>query len=158
MIPVVTKPLMIPFPLLFLLFLVVPLLEIYLLIKAGGVIGALPTVALVVFTAVLGAFLLRLQGLSTMNRMRANMMRGRVPTLEILEGAALLLAGGLLLTPGFFTDAIGFLLLIPPLRRYWLLKIIDRITINGVSRHEGRGPRTFDGESWRDDDEDPRLR
>ncbi len=149
---------MIPFPLLFLLFLVVPLFEIYLLIKAGSVIGALPTVALVVFTAVLGAFLLRLQGLSTMERMRANMMQGKLPAMEIMEGAALLVAGGLLLTPGFFTDAIGFLLLIPPLRRYWLLKIIDRVTITGVSRNEGRGPRTFDGESWRDDDEDPRLR
>ncbi len=149
---------MIPFPLLFLLFLVVPLLEIYLLIKAGSVIGALPTVALVVFTAVLGGFLLRLQGLSTLNRMRANMTQGKLPAMEIMEGAALLVAGGLLLTPGFFTDAIGFLLLIPPLRRYWLLKIINRVTINSVSRNEGRGPRTFDGESWRDDDEDPRLR
>ncbi len=149
---------MIPFPLLFLLFLTIPLLEIYLLIKAGSVIGALPAVALVVFTAVLGAFLLRLQGLSTMNRMRANMMRGKVPAIEILEGAALLVAGGLLLTPGFFTDAIGFLLLIPPLRRYWLLKIIDRVTINSVPRQETRGPRTFEGESWRDDDDDPRLR
>jgi len=149
---------MIPFPLLFLLFLFIPLLEIYLLIKAGSVIGALPTVALVVFTAVLGAFLLRLQGLSTMNRIRTSMAQGKVPALEILEGAALLVAGGLLLTPGFFTDTIGFLLLIPPLRRYWLLKIIDRVTINSVSREEGRGPRTFEGESWRDDDEDPRLR
>ena len=158
MIPVVTKPLMIPFPLLFLLFLVVPLLEIYLLIKVGGVIGALPTVVLVVLTAVLGAFLLRLQGFSTMNRMRANMMRGRLPTMEIMEGAALLLAGALLLTPGFFTDAAGFLLLIPPLRRHLILKFIDRITINGASRGERRGPRTFDGEFWRDDDDDPRLR
>lgn len=149
---------MIPFPLLFLLFLFIPLLEIYLLIKAGSVIGALPTVALVVFTAVLGAFLLRLQGLSTTNRIRANMAQGKIPAMEIMEGAALLVAGGLLLTPGFFTDAIGFLLLIPPLRRYLLLKIINRVTINSVSRHEGRGPRTFEGESWRDDDEDPRLR
>ena len=149
---------MIPFPLLFLLFITIPLLEIYLLIKAGSVIGAFPTVALVVFTAVLGAFLLRLQGLSTMNRMRANMMRGKVPAMEILEGAALLMAGGLLLTPGFFTDAIGFLLLIPPLRRHWLLKIIDRVTINSASREGARGSRTFEGESWRDSDDDPRLR
>ncbi len=149
---------MIPFPLLFLLFLIVPLLEIYILIKAGSVIGALPTVALVVFTAVLGAFLLRLQGLSTMNRMRNNMMQGKLPAMEILEGAALLVAGGLLLTPGFFTDAIGFLLLVPPFRRYWLLKIIERATITGVSRQGARGPRTFDGESWRDDDDEPRLR
>ncbi len=149
---------MIPFPFLFLLFLAVPLLEIYLLIKAGTIIGAFPTVALVVFTALLGAFLLRLQGLSTMNRMRANMMQGKLPAMEIMEGAALLVAGGLLLTPGFFTDAIGFLLLIPPLRRYWLLKIINRVTINSVSRNEGRGPRTFDGESWRDDDDNPRIR
>ncbi len=149
---------MIPFPLLLLLFLVIPLLEIYLLIKAGSVIGALPTVALVVFTAVLGAFLLRLQGLSTLNRIRTSLMQGKVPAMEILEGAALLVAGGLLLTPGFFTDAIGFLLLIPPLRRYWLLKIIERVTITSVSRGRARGPRTFEGESWRDDDEDSRLR
>ncbi len=149
---------MIPFPLLFLLFLFVPLLEIYLLIKAGSVIGALPTVGLVVFTAVLGAFLLRLQGLSTMNRIRASLMQGKVPAIEIMEGAALLVAGGLLLTPGFFTDAIGFLLLVPPLRRYLLLKIIERVTITSVSRRDARGPRTFDGESWHDDDDDPRLR
>jgi len=105
------------FRILFLVFLVVPLVEIYLLIKVGGLIGALPTVFLVVFTAVLGAFLLRMQGLSTLARVQAALARGELPAMEILEGAVLLVAGALLLTPGFFTDTLGFLALVPNIRR-----------------------------------------
>jgi len=94
-----------PFQILFLLFLLIPLLEIYLLIKVGGIIGALPTVFIVVFTAVLGAWLLRIQGLSTLMRVRSTLAQGGIPAVEMLEGAVLLVAGALLLTPGFFTDA-----------------------------------------------------
>lgn len=110
---------------LLLLFFAIPLIEIYLLIKVGGLIGALPTVMLVVFTAVLGAWLMRMQGLSTLNRVRTMLINGEVPAVEALEGVALLIGGALLLTPGFFTDTLGFLLMIPPLRRrviVWLLK------------------------------------
>ncbi len=104
-------------PLLFLVFLAVPLAELYLLIQIGGVIGAGWTVVLVVGTALLGAFLVRAQGVSTIRRVQQNIERGQLPAMELLEGLALLVAGALLLTPGFFTDAVGFLLLTPPLRR-----------------------------------------
>jgi len=102
------------FRILFLLFLCIPLIEIYLLIQVGEIIGALPTIFMVVFTAVLGVALLRWQGLVTLTRMQAAMARGELPAVTMIEGVFLLVAGALLLTPGFFTDAIGFALLIPP--------------------------------------------
>ncbi|HEB56926.1 MAG TPA: FxsA family protein [Gammaproteobacteria bacterium] len=105
------------FRILFLLFLSIPIIEIYLLIQVGEVIGALPTIFIVVFTAVLGVALLRWQGLVTLTRVQAAMARGELPAQALLEGALLLVAGALLLTPGFFTDAIGFFLLISPLRQ-----------------------------------------
>lgn len=111
---------------LFIAFLVVPLGEIYVLIQVGGVIGALPTVALVVFTAALGAVLIRAQGLATVARMRQAMDRGELPALELLEGACLLVAGALLLTPGFVTDTVGFALLVPGLRRALILALAAR--------------------------------
>lgn len=142
---------------LLLLFFAVPLIEIYLLIKVGGVIGALPTVSLVVFTAVLGAWLVRWQGLTTLNRVRAMMMRGEVPAIEAMEGVALLIAGALLLTPGFFTDTMGFLLLMPAVRRGVILWMIKRhmIRINGgppPGPHQGHRPHTIEGEFKRERD------
>ena len=104
-------------PLLFLTFLVVPLLEIYLLIEIGSVIGAVWTVAGVVGTAVVGAALVRRQGLAALGRFCSATEAGGVPAITIIEGLALLVAGALLLTPGFFTDAIGFVLLTSPLRQ-----------------------------------------
>jgi len=117
---------------LFIAFLVVPLTEIYVLIQVGELIGALPTVVLVVFTAVLGAVLIRAQGLATVARMRQSMDRGELPALELLEGACLLAAGALLLTPGFVTDTVGFVLLVPRLRRALIVAVAAR----------GAGPRT----------------
>ena len=108
------------FRLLFILFLVVPLIEIYFLIKVGDVIGAGWTIFAVVATAIIGAGLLRIQGASTLLRAQSNLAKGSIPALEMMEGFALALSGVLLLTPGFFTDAFGFLLLIPPVRR-WLI-------------------------------------
>ena len=101
----------------FLVFLLVPLLEIYFLIEMGGMIGAGATILLVVFTAVLGAFLVRAQGFSTFTRVQMQLAKGRLPALELLEGLVLFVAGALLLTPGFFTDGVGFVFLVPPLRR-----------------------------------------
>ncbi len=110
------------FPIFIAIFLIVPIFEIYLLIQVGSIIGALPTIALVVLTAVIGAALLRTQGFITYSRFNQALANGRVPTTEILEGVALLIGGALLLTPGFFTDTIGFLCLLPfsrrPLVRY----------------------------------------
>ena len=111
---------------LFLIFLIVPLIEIYLLIKIGSVVGAGTTIFLVVFTAVLGAFLVRTQGFSTLASVQMQLARGQIPALEIVEGLCLFIAGALLLTPGFFTDAIGFILLTPPLRRLIIHSMIDR--------------------------------
>jgi UPF0716 protein FxsA len=151
------------FRILLILFLIVPLLEIYLLIKVGSIIGAIPTVSLVVFTAVLGALLIRLQGFSILNRVRSTLAQGALPAIEMLEGAVLLVSGALLLTPGFFTDTLGFLCLIPSLRRQLIEWFIRRHLMSaGTAFHAGRdderhrGPRTIEGESWRIDDENDR--
>jgi UPF0716 protein FxsA len=147
-----------PLAILFLLFIGVPLVEIYFLIKVGGVVGAIPTVFLVVFTAMLGVLLLRFQGISTMQRVQATLARGEVPAVPMLEGALLLVAGALLLTPGFVTDSLGFLLLIPPLRQHlvraWLRRFIvpPRGGPGGPRPPEDRGPRTLEGEFRREDD------
>ncbi len=111
---------------LFLIFLVVPLVEIYLLIKIGSLLGAGTTIFLVVFTAVLGAFLVRAQGFSTLSRVQTQLIRAQVPAVEIIEGLFLFVAGALLLTPGFFTDGIGFIFLTPPMRRLIIRNIIHR--------------------------------
>lgn len=105
------------FRILFLFFLTVPIFEIYLLLKIGGVIGVIPTVILVVGTATLGAALLRSQGLSTLRRLQETLSRNEIPAREIVEGPLLLVGGALLLTPGFITDAMGFYLLIPATRK-----------------------------------------
>ena len=148
---------MVPFPIVFLLFLAIPLVEIWLLIKVGGVIGAFPTVALVVLTAVIGAALVRHQGLATLRRLQDAMARGEAPAIEMLEGVLLLASALLLLTPGFFTDALGFACLIPPVRRalaLWLLGRFTMITPAGQGqRHDGgHQPTTIEGEFRREDE------
>ncbi|RMG58091.1 MAG: FxsA family protein [Gammaproteobacteria bacterium] len=114
-------------PLLYLAFLLVPLIEIYVLIQVGSVIGALPTVILVVLTAVIGVTLLRRQGLRTWMRAQEQLARGMMPAAELLEGMMLMLAGAFLLTPGFVTDTLGFLLLVPAVRRL----LIQRMMTSG---------------------------
>ena len=124
--------------LLFLAFLLIPLVEIWVLIQVGSVIGAWYTVALVVLTAVIGAALIRAQGLATLARVRAALDRGEVPALEMFEGVCLLVAGAFLLTPGFVTDSFGFLLLVPGLRRSLARALVSK----GVVRVAGVGPGT----------------
>ena len=102
--------------LLFAAFIAVPLIEIALFIEVGGWIGLWPTLAIVVVTAILGSWALRLQGLSTLARARQQVDRGALPARELFDGACLLFAGALLLTPGFFTDTVGALLFIQPVR------------------------------------------
>lgn len=101
------------YPIAALIFLVIPVVEIYFLIQVGEVIGALWTILLVVLTAVIGVRLLKQQGLSTLMKAQEKMKSGALPANEMIEGIALLIAGAFLLTPGFFTDFIGFLLLFP---------------------------------------------
>ncbi|ACU91091.1 FxsA family protein [Desulfomicrobium baculatum] len=113
---------------LFLLFVLVPVAEIYLLVTVGGVIGALPTVALVILTALAGAHLARMQGMSTMLRIRENLDQGFMPAEELLDGVLIFLAGVVLLTPGFLTDIAGLLILLPATRnlfKQWLRKKFD---------------------------------
>ena len=102
---------------LFFLFLVVPIIEIMFLLKASDIIGAGWTILLVVATAALGAALVKQQGLSTLQSVQMKTAQGQVPAMEVAEGAAIMVAGALLLTPGFFTDAFGFACLIPPIRQ-----------------------------------------
>ncbi len=109
-----------PVVFLFLLLLGIPLIELYFLIRVGAEIGAFPTIFLTIFTALLGGWMVRTQGFSTLMRVRKSMNRGEIPAFEMMEGAVLLISGFLLLLPGFITDGVGFLLLIPSLRR-WLL-------------------------------------
>lgn len=154
------------FQILLLAFLLIPVLEIYLLIKVGSIIGAVPTILIVVFTAVLGAYLLRMQGFATMTRLQTSVAQGQLPAATMVEGALLLLAGALLLTPGFFTDAVGFILLVPPLRRRlaeWLLRrgMVGMVYGDGAGPHgwghggadRSQGPRTIEGEFKHDHDD-----
>lgn len=131
-------------PVILLLFIIVPLIEIALFIQVGGAVGVLPTVALVVFTAVLGVGLLRWQGVGTLNRARSRMQAGEMPAREMVEGMMLLVAAVLLLTPGFFTDAVGFTLLIPA-SRYLLYTWFGRhLVIRGQgASFSWRGGRTY---------------
>lgn len=145
-------------PLLFAVFLSVPLIEVWLLVKVGSLIGAGWTIFLVVLTAFIGAALVRAQGLSTLARSQELLHQGELPAVELLEGAALLIAGALLLTPGFLTDTVGFLLLLPPLRRRiietWVLgSLKQRFPPSPASRIGGNEQRhTLDGEFHRVDD------
>lgn len=146
-----------PFTVAFLLLLSVPLLEIYLLISMGRVIGAGATILVVVFTAVLGAWLLRLQGLGTLARVQAASQAGQLPAVELVEGLILLVAGALLLTPGFFTDALGFLSLVPSIRRRLAEGLITRALRNPatVVNVRTRGPQTIEGTYRREDPPEP---
>ncbi len=127
------------------LFLVVPLAEIYLLIEIGQIIGALSTIALCVLTAVLGGVLLRYQGLQVMFRAQASLARQQVPAIEMFEGVALAAGGMLLLTPGFATDAVGFLCLLPWTRRAMVRALIRRMSGRGGPPTRGRQS-TIEGE------------
>lgn len=105
------------FRFLFLLFIIIPIIEITLLMQIGALIGAWPTVAIVIFTAWLGAKNVRQQGLATMQSVQTKMAQGEMPSAEIVTGVMLLVAGVLLVTPGFVTDIFGLLLLVPQVRK-----------------------------------------
>lgn len=114
------------FPFLLIAFIAVPIMEIWLLLRVGNAIGGGTTILIVIFTAVLGAYLVRQQGFATLRSVQNQMNAGRIPAMEMAEGLALLIAGAVLLTPGFVTDAIGFALLMPPLRRAFLHWFINQ--------------------------------
>ena len=101
---------------LFLAFTTIPLVEIYLLIHIGSVFGIFTSIALVFFTGLLGAYLARIQGIKTLFKIQESIKEGRMPSGELLEALLIVAAGIVLLTPGFLTDTIGFLLLLPNIR------------------------------------------
>ncbi len=141
------------FRILLILFLTVPLVEIVILIKIGKVIGAGYTIALVIGTAILGAALLRTQGISTLAKVQKNINRGQLPATELIEGLILLISGALLLTPGFFTDMFGFLALVPILRQrlaqtFFVNFIQNRINIKQTNTRTGN---IIEGEHWDSD-------
>ena len=112
---------------LLLLFTLVPLVELYVLIRLGGLIGAGPTVLLVLGTGVVGAWLARREGLRSWAAVQAELADGRLPTEELLHGLLVVIAGALLLTPGIFTDAFGLLTLIRPVRAAMIRGVRNRI-------------------------------
>ncbi len=111
----------------FLTLLLVPAIELYFLIQVGSVIGALPTILLTIFTAVLGAYLMRNQGLMTLQQMQVQLAQGIRPEQTLIEGVMILLGGMLLLVPGLITDALGFALLIPPVRKKLAARMLSNM-------------------------------
>jgi UPF0716 protein FxsA len=104
------------FAVLALLFLVVPFVELFVLIQVGQAIGALPTIGLLVVVSIVGAWLVKKEGMGVLRRAQEQVRRGEVPGRELVDGVLILLAGALMLTPGFFTDLFGIALLIAPVR------------------------------------------
>lgn len=149
------------FPVFALIFLLVPLVEIYILIQVGQVIGALWTVFFVVLTAVIGVRLLKTQGLSTLSRAQNKMNTGEMPAHEMLEGLALVVAGAFLLTPGFFTDAFGFILLFPATRSRLIRGLTSRLMASGnfvmhseyQQRTRSRSDNVIEGVKYHKDDD-----
>ena len=125
----------------FLIFLAIPALEIFLMIKIGGKIGALSTISLVFFTAVIGVYFAKIEGIKTIRSGFLNLYQNKTPIYEIISGASIAIAALLLIIPGFFTDTVGFLLLIPITRKF-LINLLVRKNIK-VNNKESK---TLDGE------------
>ena len=126
--------------LLFLAFIAVPLIEIGLFIQVGGAIGLWQTLFIVVFTAVLGTWMLRTQGVMALSNLQRSFSELRDPTEPLAHGAMILFSGALLLTPGFFTDTVGFLLLIPPVRTAVIKYVRSRMKVQTFSTGQTANP------------------
>lgn len=117
---------------LFLIFVAVPIVEIGLFIQVGGILGLWPTLAIVILTALIGTTLMRAQGMAALQKMQSSLETGQNPADPIANGAFILVAGVLLLTPGFFTDSIGLALLIPKFRQLLIKAAASRIKANAT--------------------------
>ena len=126
----------------FIFFIALPALEIFLFIKIGGQIGALNTVALIFLTAIIGVYFAKLQGIQTLKSGMVNLYQNKMPIYEIMSGASIAIAALLLIIPGFFTDLIGFLLLIPFTRRIIFSLILNNKSQSQIKREDG----TIEGE------------
>ncbi|MCD6646532.1 membrane protein FxsA [Vibrio cholerae] len=155
------------FPILLFLFIAVPVIEIALFIQVGGVLGVCPTIALVLLTAIVGASLVRSQGLQTLLTVQQRLAQGQLPAQQILEGVMLAVAGVLLLIPGFFTDILGMLVLLPAPRAYFAKQLMSRVVVGNIHAsgagfeqpnpfHDRANPNgtTYEGEFERKDDQD----
>ena len=126
---------------LFPIFILLPLLEIWLLLRVGEEIGVLATIAAVVATAIIGVYWLKMEGFATLGRLQGKLASGQLPAVEMVEGVLLLIAGAFLLTPGFATDAVGFTLLLPQGRASLARWMQRRIVVVGAQNHSGpEGP------------------
>ncbi len=122
-----------------LVFLVVPLVELYVLIQVGSAIGALPTIALLVLMGVLGGWLMKREGLGVVRRVQSQLRAGRVPATEVVDGFLILFGGALMLTPGFLSDALGLALLIPPVRAVVRAGLARRLRLRVLDGQRRRG-------------------
>ena len=127
----------------FLLFIGIPALEIFLMIKIGGKIGALNTVSLIFLTAIIGVYFAKLQGIKTIRSGVMNLYQNKVPIKEIISGASIAIAALLLIIPGFFTDAIGFLLLIPFTRKILVNAFVKK---QNIPKEKDENENILDGE------------
>ena len=126
----------------FLIFLGLPALEIFLLIKIGGHVGALSTVALIFLTAIIGLYFAKLQGIQTLKSGMVNLYQNKMPVYEMMSGASIAFAALLLIIPGFFTDLIGFLLLIPFTRKIFFKLAFKNKPLTNMEKED----ETIDGE------------
>lgn len=142
-------------PLLFLVFILVPIAELYVIIQVGQAIGVLPTIALLLVDSIAGSWLVRHQGRATWRRFSEALAAGRPPATEVIDGALVLMGGAFLLTPGFLTDILGAVLLVPPsravVRRLLARRFLGRMTAS--LRTSRTPPRAYDVESTASDPE-----
>ncbi|MFQ6546895.1 FxsA family protein [Aestuariibius sp. 2305UL40-4] len=133
---------------LLLLFIIIPIVEIFLFIEVGGWIGTWPTLLIVVLTAIAGTYLVRSQGRAVLNDLRRSFSDYSDPSQPLVRGAMVLVAGALLLTPGFFTDTVGFLLLAPPVQRkaFDLLRQKMRVYVAGSPQPRQPRDEVIDGD------------
>ncbi|CAM4047409.1 FxsA family protein [Vibrio neonatus] len=156
------------FPILLLLFILVPIVEIGLFIQVGGFLGVWTTICLVIFTALIGASLVRSQGIATLLSVQSRLQQGELPAQQIVEGVMLAVAGVLLLTPGFMTDTLGMIVLLPKPRAIIAKQLMKRVQVNGMhsgfhtnagqgnpfqNQDKGDG-NVFEGEFEKKDDQD----
>jgi UPF0716 protein FxsA len=133
-------------PLLLLLFIAVPIVELYVILQVGQAIGVLPTIALLIADSVLGSVLMRSQGRAAWRRFNVALAEGRVPHREVLDGVLVIFGGALLLTPGFVTDIFGILFLLPPtravVRSLLVRRLLPRMVMSGLggAQRTGGGP------------------
>ena len=137
----------------FLLFIALPALEIFLMIKIGGKIGALSTVSLIFLTAIIGVYFAKLEGIKTMRSGVMNLYQNKIPVYEMFSGASIAIAALLLIVPGFFSDTIGFLLLIPFTRKILISFFVKK---NKISTSQ-ENTNTLDGEIIEDKDKKDEL-